>query len=49
MLVNPEGEIEMMLEDKESMLIEPITKKMVKEHRRSWQFLQEIEKREKLS
>jgi len=49
MLVNPEGEIEMMLEDKESMLIEPITKKAVKEHRASWQFLQEIEKRETLS
>ena len=47
MLVNPEGEIEMMLEDKESMLIEPIRKKAVKEHRNSWQFLQEIERREK--
>lgn len=38
MLVNPEGEVEMMLEDKESMLIEAITKEAVKDHRRSWQF-----------
>jgi len=47
MLVNPEGEIEMMLEDKESMLIEPINKKAIKEHHSSWQFLHEIERREK--
>lgn len=46
MLVNPEGEIEMMLEDKESMLIEPITKKAVKNHRKSWQFLSELDRRE---
>jgi predicted amidohydrolase len=38
MLVNPEGEVEMMLEDKESMLIEPISRAAVKEHRKSWQF-----------
>jgi len=38
MLVDPEGDIEMMLEDKESMLIEPISKQAVKEHRRSWGF-----------
>ncbi len=38
MLVNPEGEVEMMLEDKESMLIETITKEAVKEHRKSWRF-----------
>ncbi len=48
MLVNPEGEIEMQLEDKESMLIEPISKKVVKEHRDSWKFLYEIDRREKL-
>ncbi len=48
MLVSPEGEIEMMLEDKESMLIENINKKAVKEHRESWKFLNEIEMREKL-
>jgi len=38
MLVNPEGEVEMMLEDRESMLIEPIKRSMVKEHRKSWRF-----------
>jgi len=42
MLVNPEGEVEMMLEDKESMLIEPIEKKAVLEHRRAWQFEKEL-------
>ncbi len=47
MLVNPEGEVEMMLEDKESMLIEPISKRMVKTHRDSWKFLYEIDRREK--
>lgn len=38
MLVNPSGEIEMMLEDKESMLIEDISKKVVKKHRKLWGF-----------
>ena len=38
MLVNPEGEVEMMLEDKESMLIETLTRDAVKEHRKSWKF-----------
>jgi len=46
MLINPEGEVEMMLEDKESMLIEPISRKAVKDHRNAWQFLKEIERRE---
>ncbi len=46
MLVNPEGEVEMMLEDKESMLIEPITKEAVKEHRKSWQFERAVRKRD---
>ncbi len=48
MLVNPEGEVEMQLEDKESMLIEPVSKKDVKEHRKSWKFLAEIDRRERL-
>jgi len=48
MLVNPEGEIEMMLEDKESMLIEPLSRRVVKEQRESWKFLAEIERRETL-
>ena len=38
MLVNPEGEVEMMLEDKESMLVEPVSKKAISEHRKSWGF-----------
>jgi predicted amidohydrolase len=47
MLVNPEGEIEMMLEDKESMLIETITKEAVMRHRKSWQFEKALQEREK--
>jgi predicted amidohydrolase len=46
MLVNPEGEVEMMLEDKESMLIEPVTKEAVKDHRKSWQFEKALRERE---
>jgi len=38
MLVNPEGEVEMILEDKESMLVEPLYKKAVSEHRKIWGF-----------
>jgi len=38
MLVNPEGEVEMVLEDKESMLIEEISKNAIIEHRKSWGF-----------
>jgi len=38
MLVSPEGEVEMMLEDKESMLVEEIQKSAVSEHRRLWKF-----------
>ena len=45
MLVNPEGEVEMMLEDKESMLVEPIEKAAVKEHRKSWRFRKALEER----
>jgi predicted amidohydrolase len=46
MLVNPEGEVDMMLEDKESMLIEPIYKKAVKEHRKSWRFESALRQRQ---
>jgi len=46
MLVNPEGEVEMMLEDKESMLIETLTKKAVKDHRKSWRFEQALRRRQ---
>ena len=46
MLVNPEGEVEMMLEDKESMLIELVTKEAVRDHRRIWQFEKALRERE---
>jgi len=42
MLVNPEGEVEMVLEDKESMLVESVSKKAIREHRRSWGFEREL-------
>jgi len=45
MLVNPEGEVEMVLEDKESMLIESISKQAISEHRRSWGFERELKLR----
>ena len=45
MLVEPTGEIYMMLEDKESMLIESISKKVIKEHRDSWAFEEELAQR----
>ena len=45
MLVNPEGEVEMMLEDKESMLIEEIDKEALSEHRKSWKFTKSIKER----
>jgi len=48
MLVSPEGEVEMMLEDKESMLIEAIEKKEIIEHRRIWGFERELKQREAL-
>jgi predicted amidohydrolase len=47
MLVNPEGEVEMMLEDKESMLIESISRQAVKEHRKGWRFEQALSVRKK--
>ncbi len=48
MLVSPEGEVEMMLEDKESMLIEVIDKTEVLEHRKAWGFEKELKVREGL-
>ena len=45
MLVEPTGEIYMMLEDKESMLIETISKNVIKEHRKSWAFEAELAQR----
>jgi len=48
MLVNPEGEVEMMLEDKESMLVEVLNKSDILEHRRSWGFEKELKLREDL-
>ena len=42
MLVEPNGEVYMMLEDKESMLIETIDKKNIKEHRQLWLFEKEL-------
>ena len=42
MLINPEGEVEMMLEDRESMLIESVERSVVSEHRRAWRFEREI-------
>jgi len=46
MLISPEGEVEMMLEDKESMLIEVIDKAEVLNHRKVWGFEKEIKERE---
>jgi len=48
MLVSPEGEVEMMLEDKESMLIEVISKSEVLEHRKVWGFEKELKLREEI-
>jgi predicted amidohydrolase len=48
MLVSPEGEVEMMLEDKESMLVEVIEKSEVLEHRKAWEFEKELKQREDL-
>ena len=46
MLVSPSGEVEMMLEDKESMLIEVIEKSTILEHRKIWGFEKELKIRE---
>ena len=48
MLVDPNGEVYMMLEDKESMLVETIKKSVIKEHRKSWKFEKELNIRNKL-
>ena len=48
MLVEPSGEIYMMLEDRESMLIETIEKEAIKDHHKQWGFEKEIRIREKL-
>jgi len=46
MLVSPSGEVEMMLEDKESMLVEVIDKTNILEHRKAWGFEKELKQRE---
>jgi hypothetical protein len=48
MLINPEGEEEMMLEDKESMLVEEIDKRAVTQHRRLWGFEKALKEHEAL-
>ena len=48
MLVKPNGEIYMMLDDKESMLIETISKSVIKEHKQSWAFEEELRLRDTL-
>ncbi len=48
MLVEPNGEVYMMLEDRESMLIETIKKENIKEHRQSWLFDKELNLRDGL-
>ena len=48
MLVAPSGEVEMMLEDKESMLIETIEKDEILAHRKDWGFEKELKERENL-
>lgn len=48
MLVEPSGEIYMRLEDKESMLIETISKTEIREHRKSWGFEKELQIRDML-
>ncbi len=45
LFVNPDGEIDMRLEDRESMLIEPITKDELYEARRGWGFSTALRKR----
>jgi predicted amidohydrolase len=48
MLIEPSGEIYMMLEDRESMLIETISKDEIREHRKSWGFEKELQIRDLL-
>jgi len=42
MLVSPNGEIEMLLEDKESMLVEPIDTTLPVNHRELWGFRESL-------
>jgi predicted amidohydrolase len=49
MLVRPDGEVEMMLEDKESMLIEEIDKKVIRSHKKEWRFDQALSIRRELN
>ncbi len=49
MLVRPDGEVEMMLEDKESMLIEEIDKKVIRSHKKEWRFEQALNMRKELN
>jgi len=48
LFVTPDGEIEMKLEDRESMLIEPITKDELADARRGWGFSATLKKRGEL-
>lgn len=48
MLVDPKGDIYMMLEDRESMLIETIKKEVIHDHKKSWAFQKELNIRKKL-
>jgi len=48
MLIEPSGEIYMMLEDKESMLIETISKSVINEHKVNWAFKEELALRSSL-
>jgi len=48
MFVNPDGDIEMRLDNRESMLIEPIIKDELTESRRGWGFLAHLKKRGEL-
>lgn len=46
MIVDPQGEVDMMLEDKESMLIETVSKEVTIQHRKDWGFHKELKVRE---
>lgn len=48
MLVRPDGKVEMMLEDKESMLVEEIDKNVLKAHKKEWRFEQALNLRKEL-
>ena len=48
LFVSPDGNIEMALEDRESMLIEKITKEELSESRRGWGFRAQLQKRGEL-